>query len=141
MQNDIEGAIKKQILILLRHFFTFFISAVIFTPSSCKTSEEPDLDETALFPCFATFIPHAEAKMAVAVEIFRVSFPSPPVPQVSKIFFPPFIFLDFFLILLRLQKFLLLFLPFVAKAINKPAVCISESFPEIICVKCIISFF
>ena len=48
-----------------------------------KTSAEPHLDETDLFPCLATFVPKLESYNAASVEIFNVFFPSPPVPQVS----------------------------------------------------------
>ena len=58
----------------------------MFTPSFSKTSEDPELDDTDLLPCFATLTPQADAKIAVAVEMFKVCFLSPPVPQVSTIF-------------------------------------------------------
>ena len=54
---------------------------IIFNAS--KTSPEPHFDETALFPCFATLIPILANSRAVAVDIFNVFIPSPPVPQVS----------------------------------------------------------
>ena len=54
--------------------------------SFSKTSAEPHFDETALFPCFATFIPMEANKSADAVEIFSVFLPSPPVPHVSIAF-------------------------------------------------------
>ena len=52
-------------------------------PSDVSTSELPDLEVIDLFPCFATFSPHAEDRMAVAVEILKLPLLSPPVPQVS----------------------------------------------------------
>ena len=50
-----------------------------------KTSAEPHFDDKALFPCFATFIFMLAKSNAEAVDILRVFFPSPPVPQVSII--------------------------------------------------------
>ena len=52
-------------------------------PSSSSTSAEPDADETARFPCFATPAPAAAATIAAAVEMLIVPAPSPPVPAVS----------------------------------------------------------
>ena len=57
----------------------------MLTPSFSKTSDEPEFDDTDLLPCLATLIPQAAAKIAVAVDILRVCFLSPPVPQVSTI--------------------------------------------------------
>ena len=45
---------------------------LIFNAS--KTSPDPHLDDTALLPCFATLTPQAAAKIAVAVEMFKVFF-------------------------------------------------------------------
>ena len=50
-----------------------------------KTSAEPHFEETDLFPCLATFTPKLDNNNAAAVEIFKVFFPSPPVPHVSTV--------------------------------------------------------
>ena len=49
-------------------------------PSASSTSAEPDADETARLPCFATPAPAAAATSAAAVEMLIVACPSPPVP-------------------------------------------------------------
>ena len=58
-------------------------SKSIFIFKASKTSPEPHLEETALLPCFATFIPILDRSSAEAVEILSVFIPSPPVPHVS----------------------------------------------------------
>src|SRR5204863_9757863 len=52
-------------------------------PSASSTSADPELDETARLPCFATPAPAAAATSAAAVEMFSVCALSPPVPAVS----------------------------------------------------------
>ena len=52
-------------------------------PSASSTSADPEADETARLPCFATAAPAAAATRAAAVEMFSVRAPSPPVPAVS----------------------------------------------------------
>ena len=52
-------------------------------PSASSTSAEPQADETARLPCFATAPPAAAATSAAAVEMLSVCAPSPPVPAVS----------------------------------------------------------
>ena len=52
-------------------------------PSASSTSAEPEADETARLPCFATPAPAAAATSAAAVEMLSVRAPSPPVPAVS----------------------------------------------------------
>ena len=52
-------------------------------PSASSTSAEPEADETARLPCFATPAPAAAATIAAAVEMLSVRAPSPPVPAVS----------------------------------------------------------
>ena len=52
-------------------------------PSASRTSADPDADETARLPCFATPAPAAAATSAAAVEMLIVLAPSPPVPAVS----------------------------------------------------------
>ena len=59
------------------------LSKMKFIFNASKTSPDPHLEDTALFPCFATLIPILASNNADAVEIFSVFIPSPPVPQVS----------------------------------------------------------
>ena len=54
--------------------------------NASKTSPDPHLEDTALFPCFATLTPILESNNAEAVDILRVFIPSPPVPQQSITF-------------------------------------------------------
>ena len=57
--------------------------AAMLTPRAVSTSDEPDFDEMARFPCLATFSPAPAATKPTAVEMFNVCSPSPPVPQTS----------------------------------------------------------
>ena len=57
--------------------------ASIFTPSSFSTSAEPEREEIARLPCFATGTPAPATTKAAQVEMLKVPLPSPPVPQVS----------------------------------------------------------
>ena len=57
----------------------------MFIPNFSRTSADPHFDETDLLPCFATFTPKLDNRSAAAVDIFKVFFPSPPVPQVSTV--------------------------------------------------------
>ena len=71
-------------------FIFFRISAlrsgvsVIFTPSASRTSAAPDLEDAALFPCFATGTPPAAITREEVVEILKELEPSPPVPTISS---------------------------------------------------------
>ena len=47
-------------------------------PNASKTSAEPQEDEEALFPCFATFSPAPAAMIPAAVDTLNVFWPSPP---------------------------------------------------------------
>ena len=62
------------------------ILASILTPSVFNTSAEPDLDDIARLPCFATGTPQPAATNAAHVDMFNVPIPSPPVPAVSIAF-------------------------------------------------------
>ena len=57
--------------------------ASIFTPSSLSTSAEPEREEIARLPCFATGTPAPATTKAAQVETLKVPLPSPPVPHVS----------------------------------------------------------
>ena len=94
------GAIKKHKPICLSVLFTVLISALIFTPNADNISEDPEFEETDLFPCLATLIPQEAATIATAVDILYVPRESPPVPQVSRVLLGLIIFLIFFLIFL-----------------------------------------
>jgi hypothetical protein len=52
-------------------------------PSASITSADPEDEETARLPCFATAAPAAAATIPAAVEMLSVRAPSPPVPAVS----------------------------------------------------------
>ena len=58
-----------------------FISILI--PRALRTSADPHFDVNALFPCLAIGMPCAAKTNAVAVDMLRLFFPSPPVPHVS----------------------------------------------------------
>jgi hypothetical protein len=51
-----------------------------------KIQTERDLLEAARLPCFAIGMPQEAATSAVAVDIFKLWLPSPPVPQTSMAF-------------------------------------------------------
>src|SRR5262245_54261799 len=55
----------------------------ILTPSSFNTSAEPEREEIARLPCFATGTPAPATTKAAQVEMLKVPLPSPPVPHVS----------------------------------------------------------
>ena len=71
---------KLNFLILSSTSFGFKFILIL---KASKTSADPQLEETALFPCLATLIPILDKTIAAAVEIFKEFWPSPPVPQVS----------------------------------------------------------
>ncbi len=62
---------------------TVSFAASTLTPSAPRTSAEPERDETARLPCFATVTPAPATTNAAVVEMLKVFRPSPPVPQVS----------------------------------------------------------
>ncbi len=55
----------------------------MLTPSAVSTSAEPDFDDNARLPCFATGTPQPATTSALAVEMLKLPEASPPVPQVS----------------------------------------------------------
>ena len=55
----------------------------IATPSSSSRSAEPQADDAARLPCFATRTPAPAITIAATVEMLNVCDRSPPVPQVS----------------------------------------------------------
>ena len=77
------GASRNMKPVARRHSAAASGSRVVGTPSASRTSAEPQREVTARFPCLATQAPAPAATSAAAVEIFSVSRPSPPVPQVS----------------------------------------------------------
>ena len=56
----------------------------MLAPIDSRTSALPVEPDIALLPCFATVIPIDETSNAVAVDMFNVLAPSPPVPHVSR---------------------------------------------------------
>ncbi len=66
------GAKRKTKFFSLSSLSTSSGSTFIFTPNFSRISAEPSFEETALFPCFATFIPSAAKIIADAVEALNV---------------------------------------------------------------------
>mmetsp|Transcript_45474 Transcript_45474/g.97436 ORF Transcript_45474/g.97436 Transcript_45474/m.97436 type:complete len:201 (+) Transcript_45474:646-1248(+) len=54
-----------------------------FAPSASRISAAPLFDEAARLPCLTTLAPAPAAMMPAAVEMLKVSCPSPPVPTIS----------------------------------------------------------
>jgi hypothetical protein len=77
------GANAKPMFATSMHRVICAGSASIATPSRSSTSAEPQRDDSARLPCFATTPPHAAIKIAASVDTLIVPAPSPPVPQVS----------------------------------------------------------
>ena len=67
-----RGAKRKPMPTSLRHPSTFSSGAVISIPKVFRQSALPQLLETDLFPCFATFAPAPAAIKAEMVEILKV---------------------------------------------------------------------
>src|SRR5262245_35865793 len=63
---------------------THSFGASTFTPKAPKTSALPDWLDTERLPCLATRTPAPATTKAQVVEILKVPFWSPPVPQVSR---------------------------------------------------------
>ena len=61
------------------------MSASMVTPRAASRSAEPERDDSARLPCLATGTPQPAATSAAAVEMLKVPFASPPVPQVSMV--------------------------------------------------------
>ena len=81
--------------------------SVILTPSLSRTSAEPHFEVTDLLPCLTTLMPNPARTMAVAVDMFKVCLPSPPVPQVSIEFTGTLTLINFFLKIFAEHKILL----------------------------------
>ena len=77
------GAIMKQMPVLASAASATPASTITFTPISVRASAAPDFEDSALLPCFATGTPQPATTKAVAVEMFSVPLPSPPVPTMS----------------------------------------------------------
>ena len=82
-----------------KYFCATFGSIKVFMPSISRVSEAPASEEIFLLPCLATFIPVEATRSELAVEIFSVFIPSPPVPTISTAFSLFKTFKDFFLII------------------------------------------
>ena len=78
-----RGAMRKPIPTSHRAARTSVMSASMATPSAASRSAEPEREESARLPCLATGTPQPAATSAAAVEMLKVPFASPPVPQVS----------------------------------------------------------
>ena len=109
-------------------------SSIISIPSASRTSAEPDFDETALFPCFATAIPAPAATKAEIVLILNVFILSPPVPQVSTI--TPDTFGEMIVAyrnIARVNETISSTVsPFILNPVKKEAICASVALPLII---------
>ena len=73
---------KPKLLLLISCSISLGSKSILILRAS-KTSPEPHFEDTALLPCFATFIPILAKSKADAVDILTVFMPSPPVPHVS----------------------------------------------------------
>src|SRR6185369_3682932 len=62
---------------------TCLASRSILTPSACRTSAAPDLDDSARLPCLATGTPAPATINAAQVEMLNEPEASPPVPTTS----------------------------------------------------------
>ena len=71
-------------LFFLRFPIILFSLNSIFIPNSFNISDDPDNELAALFPCLLILMPILASNKATVVDIFKVFFPSPPVPHVSK---------------------------------------------------------
>ena len=54
-------------------------------PEASRKSAEPQSEDAARFPCFATLMPPAAATSAEIEEMLKVLEPSPPVPTISSV--------------------------------------------------------
>ena len=54
-------------------------------PEASRKSAEPQSEDAARLPCFATLMPAAAATSAEIEEILKVLAPSPPVPTISRV--------------------------------------------------------
>jgi len=79
------GAWRKQKSSSRREAAASSIDCSAVTPNAAMTSELPDAEVTARFPCLATGTPAAATTRAAAVEMLKVECTSPPVPQVSTV--------------------------------------------------------
>ncbi len=71
-----------------RHSTALSGSSSTGMPRASSTSAEPHFEVRPRLPCLATLTPAAAATRAEAVEMLKVPWPSPPVPQVSTNCFP-----------------------------------------------------
>ena len=78
--------LKKQKFLFDNDFSKSFTLFEILYPIFSNISAEPDFELTERLPCFATVTPALAATIAALVDMFKVSFISPPVPQVSIVF-------------------------------------------------------
>jgi hypothetical protein len=77
------GAKRNAMPISRRHFSTTASPGSILTPRASRTSALPHLEEMERFPCLATGTPAPATTNAAVVDILKLPWRSPPVPQVS----------------------------------------------------------
>ena len=99
-------------------------------PNSSKTWEDPDFDDRALFPCFATIAPAPAATNVTAVEILNVPELSPPVPHVSIASTGTSTLKDFSLRTSTPQIISSMVIPLLFNPIKKFSISISLAFPS-----------
>ncbi|OLS12656.1 MAG: hypothetical protein RBG13Loki_3735 [Promethearchaeota archaeon CR_4] len=87
----------------------------------------------ALLPCFATAHPAAAATRAVKVEMLKVLYPSPPVPQVSKrvVLTLGLICVANFRIIFANADISSIHSPFKWRAVKRAPICPGVAFPDI----------
>jgi hypothetical protein len=116
------GAIMKPMPASVRHFSTSSGPIITFSPISVSASAAPDLDERFRLPCLATVTPAPATTKAVAVEMFSVPLPSPPVPTMSIAPGGAFTALHFDRITLAAAAYSSTVSPRVRNAIRKPPI-------------------
>mmetsp|Transcript_23464 Transcript_23464/g.49938 ORF Transcript_23464/g.49938 Transcript_23464/m.49938 type:complete len:215 (+) Transcript_23464:564-1208(+) len=84
----LTGAIIKATPTWLTHSTTCSGERSMVTPRASRTSADPQALLTDRFPALATVQPLAAANTTDAVEMLMVSAPSPPVPTISRSFWP-----------------------------------------------------
>src|SRR6266705_773544 len=107
--------------------------ASTLTPKTPKTSALPDWLDTERLPCLATFTPAPATTKADAVEILKVPFWSPPVPQVTKTVLDPTLTRWAFSRITRAAPVISSTVsPFTRKAVRKEATCKGVASPVMI---------
>lgn len=99
-------------------------------PKDESASAAPDFEESLRFPCLATGTPAPATTKAVAVEMLRVPFPSPPVPTMSIAPSGARTRCIFARITDAAAAISVTVSPRVRRAMRKPAICAGEAAPS-----------